>query len=306
MNDKKDKLSESLSIVDKAVEFLRSSNKSIKILIEIYGNLGDSTNSTAIVKHYKIKYPDSCVVFLTKNYYLNAYELNKDFDKVFGLPSDLNPQERIKIGEHIMNNYNDINLKLCPSVFPYSAVWKTHVWSFPVISHQFFHNAKINIGEMLGDRKLNIPVSDDDIEYANKFINNKKCIGLEYISYSHEPYWNIDKFTEFAKLMKNRGFELISFAGPNESIIKGTIGANGMTWRRTVAVLSKCRYVIGIGSGITMLATAARPTPTIIEIGVSDSISMKSCGYANSHVLKCDPINVAEYIMNAENNIGTK
>jgi len=51
-----------------------------------------------------------------------------------------------------------------------------------------------------------------------------------------------------------------------------------------------------------MLATAARPTPAIIELGVSDSISMTACGYANSHVLKCPPSDAAAYIMNAERN----
>lgn len=298
-----DKFIESMHVIDEAVKFLRISKKCPKILIEIYGNLGDSTNATAIIKHYKLKYPNSIVAFLTKNTYVNAYELNKDFDKIFGLPSGLNPQERIKVGEYIVNNFNDIEFRLCPSVFPYSEVWKTHVWSLPVISHQFFSNAKINLGEMLGDRKLNIPVSDDDIKFANNFVGNKKCIALEYVSYSHTPFWNVEDFRTFVKLMKNNGFELITFAGPNEGLISdSTIDGRGVSWRRTVAIIAKCRYMVGIGSGITMLATAARPTPAIIELGVSDSISMTSCGYALSHVLKCGPVDAAEYIMNAERN----
>jgi hypothetical protein len=295
-------LSNALSTVDSAVDYLRKSSGSPKILIEIYGNFGDSTNSTAIIKHYKLKYPNSKAVFLTKNNYLNAYELNKDFDKIFGLPNGLNPQERIKIGQYIVNNFNDIEFKLCPSVFPYSEVWKSHIWSYPVISHQFFSNAKINLSEMLGDKKLNIPVSEDDNKFASDFINNRKCIALEYTSYSLTPFWSINDFIVFSSIMKNNGFSLISFAGSNEGIIPGTIDGRGMTWRRTAAIISKCRYMVGIGSGITMLATAARPTPAIIELGVSDSISMTACGYANSHVLKCPPSDAAAYIMNAERN----
>jgi hypothetical protein len=221
---------------------------------------------------------------------------------VFGLPSGLNPQDRIKIGEYIMNNFKDIDFKLCPSVFPYGEVWKSHVWSLPVISHQFFSNAKINLSEMLGDKKLNIPVSNDDNKFADEFIKNRRCIGIEYISYSHTPFWKFENFVDFVKLMKNGGLESITFAGTNEGLIPGTIDGRGMSWRRTVAVLSKCRYMVGIGSGITMLATAARPTPAIIELGVSESISMKSCGYAHGHNLSCGPADAAAYIMNAENN----
>jgi ADP-heptose:LPS heptosyltransferase len=297
----KDLLGQSFCIIDQAVDYLRKSDKSPKILIEIYGNLGDSTNATAIVKHYKLKYPNCVIAFLTKSSYLNAYELNKDFDKIFGLPTGLNPQERIKVGQHIMG-FNDIEFKLCPSVFPYSEVWKSHVWSYPVISHQFFSNAKINLNEMLGDKKLNIPVSDEDKKFADDYLRGRKSIALEYVSYSHTPFWKFEDFKAFVKLMKNNGFELITFAGPNEDLIPGTLDGRGVSWRKTVAIIAKCKYMVGIGSGITMLATAARPTPAIIELGVSDSISMTSCGYAASHVLKCGPSDAAAYIMNAERN----
>lgn len=299
---KMDNLAASISIINKAIDCLRNLKGSPKILIEIYGNLGDSTNATPIAKHYKLKYPNSSIVFLTKENYLNAYELNKDFDLIFGLPSGLNPQDRIKVGEHIMKNFDDIEFKLCPSIFPYGEVWKSHAWSLPVISHQYFHNAKINLNEMLGDKKLNIPISDDDNKFADEFIKGRKCVGLEYMSYSHTPFWKYNDFRNFVVLIKNNGLESITFAGTNESLIPGTIDGRGLSWRRTVAVISKCRYMVGIGSGITMLATASRPTPSIIELGVSDSISMTACGYAASFVLKCGPIDAAAYLANAERN----
>jgi ADP-heptose:LPS heptosyltransferase len=295
-------LIDSYNIINKAVEFLRKSNGSPKVLMKIYGNLGDSTNATAIAKHYKLKYPNCVIAFVTKNLYLNAYELNKDFDAIFGLPIGLNPQERIKNGEYITNNFNDVDFRLCPAVFPFGEVWNTHAWSLPAISHQFFSNAKIIVSEMLGDRKLNIPVSDEDLKFANEFIKNKRCIGIEYVSYSHTPFWKYTDFINFVKLMKNNGIESITFAGTNEGLIPGTMDGRGMSWRRTVATLSKCKYMIGIGSGITMLATAARPTPAIIELGVSSSISMTSCGYGTSHNLSCGPDDAAAYIMNAERN----
>lgn len=289
-------------IIDKAVEHLRKLKGSPKILIEIYGNFGDSTNATAIARHYKLKYQNCRIVFLTKDNYINAYELNRDFDALFALPSGLSPQERIKIGDYIMSNFSDIEFKLCPSIFPYGEVWRSHKWSLPVISHQFFSNAKIDLKEMLGDKKLHIPISNDDEKFADNFINGRKCICLEYVSYSHEPFWKLNDFKDFVHLMKNNGFESITFAGPNEGIIPGTIDGRGVTWRRTVAIMARCRYMVGIGSGLTMLATAARPTPAIIELGVSDSISMTSCGYANSFVLKCGPVDAAAYIANAERN----
>lgn len=73
------------------------------------------------------------------------------------------------------------------------------------------------------------------------------------------------------------------------------LDGRGLSWRKTIALLMKCKYFVGIGSGNTMLAACA--DTKILEINVPDSINMKNCGYSNSVVFNnCQPKNVIEYI----------
>jgi hypothetical protein len=57
--------------------------------------------------------------------------------------------------------------------------------------------------------------------------------------------------------------------------------------------------MVGIGSGLTMLAAAAENIPRIIEIAVDDPVNMKGCGYADSEkIVNPKPKQVANYIRN--------
>jgi hypothetical protein len=235
------------------------------------------------------------MAFLTESRYVEAHSYNKDYN-TFLLPNDLNPQLRIKMGKYIMSLQCDI--KLCPAIFPFGEVWNTHKWSLPTISHQYYHNAGIKLPEMLGDKKLHAPVTPEDVAFAESFIKNRRCVAFEYVSYSHTPYWQMKEFSELQKLIGNE-YTCISFASPKEPLIPKTKDGRGMPWRRTIAILSQCKFLVGIGSGVTMLAACAKPQPTIIEVGVSEAISMCGCGYANSIMLsgKTKPADVARIIV---------
>lgn len=271
--------------INEGVKWLKNTNTDYRIIIKQTANLGDTLHITPIARHYKLKYPNCKILFIVGNTYFNIHELNKDFDKIITINSKITPQERIMVGNYMKKQIKGIDKILCPSIFPFGEVWPTHRWSWPIISQQYVANAEISPREILGGGKLHVTLSNQDIEFAKNFIAKKKCIGLEYNSYSHPMPWNVRKYSKLVTILKRKGYNCISFAGKNEGIIPNTIDARGMTWRRTVAVLSLCHYMIGIGSGITMLAAAANPAPKIIEINVSDSISMKSCGYAESIVL---------------------
>ena len=280
-----------------AVTWLKEQNTNFRVIIKQTRNLGDTLHITPIARHYKTVYPDCKIVFLVGDSYASVYKFNKDFDLIVPIPSSLNPQERIKIGQWMKANIHGIDKVLCPSIFPFAEVWPSHVWSYPKISHQYFANAGIKPNEMQGGSRLSAPVSPEDVSFAKSFLGNGKFVGIEYNSYSHPVPWKGADFAKLASYLHSLGYKCISFAGLKEGKIDNTIDGRGMTWRRTIAVLSRCELFIGVGSGITMLAACASPMPRIIEIGVSDSISMSGCGYADSKCFKrATPKEVYEYI----------
>lgn len=290
--------------IDNAANWLRKQDTDYRILIKQTKNLGDTLHVTPIARHYKTVYPNCKIAFIVGHSYLGVHEHNEDFDMVMPISSNLTAQDRIKLGNYMIS-LEGINKILCPSIHPFSEVWKSHVWSYPVISQQYFHNADIRPPENIkGGGKLKSVITKDDKNFAKNFVGNKKLIALEYHSYSHVVEWRSDKFKKFVDLAKKFGYSCVSFAGKNEGIIPGTVDGRGMTWRRTIAVLSECKYMIGVGSGITMLSCCADPSPTLIEIGVSDSIWMSRCGYyeGGAHFKgNDDPTIVMDWIIKEDN-----
>lgn len=289
-------------VVNEAAHWLRAQHCERRILIKQTRNLGDTLHMTPIARHFKTKFPGCKIAFLVGKAYASVHELNPDFDRLFPIDNNLGPQDRILIKRFIDDEVVDLDLKICPSIFPFGEVWPSHRWCHQMISHQIFVNGQIELDKMLGDKQLHAPVSNDDREFATKFIGRNKCIGLEWQSYSHTPLWHMNHFIKVTKLLKAQGFQTISFGGLHEGCIDGAMDGRGITWRRTIAILEQCKYMLGIGSGVTMLAACARPTPHIIEIGVSEAISMRGCGYANSTLLQgsSSPENVADFIAAAE------
>jgi hypothetical protein len=290
------KIKSAIEKISNAVHWLKNQDSDYKIIIKQTRNLGDTLHITPIARYYKNNYPKCKIVFVVGDLYCSVHEFNKDFDKIVAIDSKLGPQERIKIGQWMKNNINGIDKVLCPSIFPFGEVWKTHVWSWPIIAQQYFANAEIDPRRMTTYR-LNAPITDNDMKFAKNFVKDKKCIGLEYNSYSHPGPWNKNQYHKLIKKLKSIGYVCISFAGANEGLLPNTKDGRGISWRRTIAILSKCDYMIGIGSGITMLAACAMPTPKILEINVSGSISMNACGYAKSEVfVNSTPDMIFEYI----------
>jgi len=295
-----DILKDSKNRVIKAAKWLCEQNTNMRILIKLTKNLGDTLHVTPIARHYKTVYPDCKIAFIVGNAYLNVHEHNKDFDMIMPINSAISTHDRIRLGNFMVREITGIDKILCPSIHPFGEVWDSHTWSYPQISHQYFHNGHIRPPESIeGGGRLCAPVTEDDRSFAKNFVNGQKCIALEYHSYSHPVGWRVDKFKKFSDMAKRMGYHCISFAGKSESIIPGTVDGRGMPWRKTIAILSLCDYMVGVGSGITMLACCANKQPKIIEIGVSESILMKKCGYTDNSIdfkSSMSPEKVIEYI----------
>jgi hypothetical protein len=285
------KLRECLKTIDEAVRFLNSSKRKPRILLKISRNLGDSLESQPIIRHYKIKYPDCCLAFLTEQRYHNAHEYNKDIDGLFLLPNELDPQTRLALWDPIKTNKN-IDISIIPSINPFQATHPENKWlnPHPNIVDQFLYNAGID-SKPLGGREIIIEPDNDDKLWADNFLKKHQgsdFIAIEYNSYSAVMAWKIATYSQFVTMAVKKGFKCISIAGTHENMIPGTIDMRGASWRRTVAVLSKVKYFIGCTSGNTILALASRPQPTIIELNPPDDCAAAGTGFVKG---KCFTIN---------------
>jgi len=277
-------ISNCLDIINQASDYLKQSNKSPKILCKISNNMGDSLYSIPILRHYRNKYPNSCITFLTERRYSNVHELRKDIDKLFLLPNKLSGETRLSLWNPIKNDKN-IDIAIIPAINPFRSRFKDNDWCQNNIADQYFYNAKIESLQPIGGRQLSINVSDSDKEWISSSLKDfkvSKSIAIEYISYSSRPKWNMNKYIEFVKLANSNGYQCYSIAGQHEPQIPFTIDFRGITWRQTVALLSKMKYVIGCGSGISMLAAASDPQPKIIELDVPENVTLAICGFAPS------------------------
>jgi ADP-heptose:LPS heptosyltransferase len=282
--------------ITEAIEFLKSSGKSPKILVKIARNLGDSLHGQPIMRHYRQTHPDAAIAFMTEKRYVSAHEYDSNIDKIFALPDGLDGQTRLALWDLIKKN-PVVDIAIVPAINPFQAIHKENAWCHDNIVTQYLYNAGIK-GEPLGGRVVEVKVDDQDRAFIDKFgLPTNRLVGLEYISYSSPPCWNIGKFADFAKLVGKLGYRCVSIAGSKEPLIPGTIDFRGTTWRQATALLSRCKFMIGSGSGMTMLAAAARPQPTIIELNVPANVTIAGCGYAPAQQVNAPtPASVVEIL----------
>ena len=270
-----------------------------KYLIEQNRNLGDTLHLIPIIRHYRLLHPNAKIAFLVGRPYCGAHEFNPDVDKIFTCPK-MESKPRIALRKYLLT-LKDIRI-VSPSSHPYGAVWKELSWSYPNIADQYFHNAGIPDLKPKGGRRLRVHITDDEKKWADRFIEKRGLAGstlcsLEWISYSHTPAWRRSEFVQFVRRMSKYKVKCISFAGPKDRPIEGSVSACGTGWRRTVALMERIHVHVGIGSGMTMLAAAAENQPKICEILVPKSVTMEGCGYADSvRIVSKDPVNVADHI----------
>lgn len=276
------KLQQATATIAQAIQFLKQSGKSPKILIKIARNLGDTLHAHPIIKHYRTLYPDACIAFLCEQRYHGVHEYNKDISGLYLLPNDLNVPTRLALWDPIKSD-KDV-MGIIPTINPFQYLHPENQWlnPHPNIVSQCLHNAGIK-GEPLGGRPIVVNIDDNDRQWADAWLkrNNasNRLVAIEYNSYSAQMAWNGPKYAEFINTVKSKGWQCISFAGANESLLPGTLDARGATWRQTVALLSKVKYMIGCSSGNTMLALASRPQPVLIELNPPEDCRADGTGY---------------------------
>jgi ADP-heptose:LPS heptosyltransferase len=280
-------LDQAIKSVNAATEYLNNSGKSPKILVKIAKNMGDSMHGQPIIRHYRHLHPNAAIVYMVEDKYRNVHEYDTNIDQIVSLPNGLDNKVRLALWDPIKSNKN-IDIAIVPAINPFQALHKENAWCHKNIADQYFHNAGIPNLQPLGGRHIEVKYDMQDKAVADKLLaeRGEKLIAVEYISYSTAPIWKMSTYTAFVQLAAQRGFKCLSIAGKHEPLIPGTIDCRGITWRQTAALLSKVQYVIGCGSGITVLAAAARPQPKILELDIPENVTIAGCGYAPGILIK--------------------
>lgn len=271
-----------------AIDFLAQSGKTPRILVKIAKNLGDTIHGQPIIRHYRNLYKNAAIVFMVEEKYKNAHEYDPNIDKIITLPNGLDNKARLELWHPLKNN-KDIDIAIIPAINPFQALYKENAWCHKNIADQYFHNANILDLKPIGGREILIKYDQADNNIAEGLtcnLDKSKLIALEYNSYSTRPVWKPQAYTSFVQLAARQGYRCISIAAKHEPLIPDTIDCRGISWRQTVALLSRVPYVIGCGSGITVLAAAARPQPKILELDIPEDVTIAGCGYAPGILLK--------------------
>jgi ADP-heptose:LPS heptosyltransferase len=270
--------------VSDAIKFLRKHDGSPKILVKQIRNLGDTLHLTPIIHHYRILHPNAAIAFVVGQWYHNIHEHNPHINQLFLADHNATPQQRLALWD-LIHGARGIDIKIIASIFPFGEVHPRNKWCHETIADQYLFNGGITTCKPAGGRDLVVKITDQDKQFASQVFQRhsiEKLVVFEFVSYSRPPVWQKKHFTLLAKVLRKRGIKCATIAAAQEPLVGGTLDLRGITWRQTVALLNRSIAMVGVGSGITMLAAAARPQPRIIELGIANSVSMKGCGYAPS------------------------
>ena len=105
-------LNQALNVFDQARQFVLSTKKNPTIIIKQTEHFGDTLYATPVLKHYRIKYPNAAIVFITGDKYVDAHQYNPHIDKLYSVPtiSDWRKSYVDKLFSL------DVDIKLAPAV----------------------------------------------------------------------------------------------------------------------------------------------------------------------------------------------
>jgi hypothetical protein len=274
-------IQEAFGIFDNARTFALSTGKKPTIILKQTEHFGDTLYATPILRHYRLKYPNGCVLFVTGDKFADVHKYNPHIDKLFIVPVKSDWRASYV---HKLFSLEGIDFKLAPAVI-FGTFLPSHVWSLPNIFDQYIKNAGID-GELLGGRQTVAVTDKDDEDWVTWFLTKnqvdpRRAIALEYHSYSHSHGWSHLEFQRFCELCVNKVY-VISLAGSHENIYAKTVDGRGMSWRRSAALLNRIRGIVGMSSGMCVLASSCPSKPFIFELNCPDSISIRKMGFSEN------------------------
>jgi hypothetical protein len=277
-------LNQALGVFDQARQFALDTKKKPTIILKQLEHFGDTLYATPVLRHYRLKYPQAAIVFMTGDKYAEVHAYNPHIDKLYSLPTT---SDWRKAYVQKLFSLPDIDFKLAPAV-TFHTWLPSHKWSLPNIFDQYAQNAGIADLKLLGGRKTVAITHSSDEDWVTGFLQRtgvdpNRAIALETYSYSHpRPYgWPPQDFQKFCDLCVGKIY-VISLAGQQEKIYPKTVDGRGMSWRRSAALLNRVRGIVGVSSGMSVLASSCLSNPFIYELNCPDSVSIRKMGFSEN------------------------
>jgi len=181
------------------------------------------------------------------------------------------------------------------------------IWGWNVggsIADNMFHNAGITALHV--PRKPLLPVGIEDYAWSDEILRNYNLVGrkygvLEYNSYSLSgpPHNAIKPPSWYNEMLSKVKYPVVFTGGKNDPPLNYGIDLRGCTFRQAKVMIMRSKLMVGCGSGLTMVACSDGVNVPIIELGIGPAISMNSCRYGKSKIIKnIDATRVANAINN--------
>ncbi len=211
---------------------------SMKIGIIKLGAKGDVVRTLPILKGLKNQYPDSEITWITKDSSFEVLSHSDMIDRIFSIP--------VKLNEKFDILYNfDIDEVACELAIQIEADKKFGFYFDNSFVCSFNLGAEYYLNTLFDDetKKLNkktyqkmifdvaeieyrgesfeLNIGEDAREYADRFFEGKsveRLIGIHIGSSPRWPSksWHLERLIEFVRMVKERGWEIILFSGPDD------------------------------------------------------------------------------------------
>lgn len=266
-----------------------------KICIIKLGADGDVIRTISLAKAIKSNNPDSIITWITRKEIASLLQGIECIDKVFTLPYNHQTpfnklynfdteKEAITLAHNLKAEkkfgFDD------DSGYPIAFNSGAEYYLNTMFDDELKRNNKKTYQEMMFDVaeiKYNhefcgISLTKEDKEYANEFVkknkvNLKNLIGIHMGASSRWPskVWHPENLKEFISLLKNKGYDVLLFGGPNEidfhSKIVGELKSKGIkvhsnnplnTKREFASLVNLCNIMVCSDSFSLHLSLALR------------------------------------------------
>ncbi len=212
----------------------------MKILVIKLGAKGDVIRTLPIAKALKEKYPNSEICWVTKNNILDLLRNIVQIDKLFSIPFSTSEEFDILYNFDIEDEATSLAIKINAkqkygfykngdyvSAFNLGGEYYLNTLFDDEIkktNKKTYQEMMFEVAELSYNKQfMPIVLERSDLEYAKNFINKNKinCHKLIGIHMGASPrwpskIWHEDNLKEFIIKAKNKGFEILLFAGPDE------------------------------------------------------------------------------------------
>lgn len=263
-----------------------------RIMLVMLKTMGDVVLSTTLARELKKEYPSSEIHFYTNKGYAGLLENNPDVFEVHA-PDDW--------------NYNSLFLEMAEEDYdvvfaPYQARPECNVWHQNEHSrHQHlvdFYWNRMGMHRQIVDRECYLfPTAEDSAKAADHISMDVPRIAVH--STTGVPTKDWPHFDALTEELRKAGYGVVQVGAKTDKAVAKAVDLRGrMGFLELAAFLGKCAAFVGLDSGLSYVADAAK-TPTIVIQGSTDPMTSgpissrvihlfsKNTGYQDCQTVRC-------------------